>query len=297
MPSNYGQARLTIESHTAGQVRVDAVHSLPALAPRIQFRLAWTLSPIRNYQMTESSVDFRVLGVDGEIRLGEQGPAVGQLFQLGERHPLRALDYADEQQMELVLDLDWFRFERLEEHRQGGPLTLWMKLWPNLEAKGLALVSRLDPFAIRIPREDWLEVVSQVSGDRTDLLEVRYHLSYAGRFQPSLGELAQARKAVDRGESVTALIHTRKALLLAEDASREEPSTSLEQLLASRVDERHAKAYAGIAGRIKELGNIQAHTVTGGNASRVEVLFAIRTAEGLWELVAGLLAQRPQLSQ
>jgi hypothetical protein len=103
---------------------------------------------------------------------------------------------------------------------------------------------------------------SQVSGDRTDLLEVRYHLSYAGRFQPSLGELAQARKAVDRSESVTALIHTRKALLLAEDASREEPSTSLEQLLASHVDERHAKAYAGIAGRIKEFGNIQARTVT-----------------------------------
>lgn len=287
--TNYGQQRISIDSQTVGSVRITSLTHAPALAPRLCFHTAWTLTPYRpRPQPGDPRVDFRVTAIEGELRTGESGPAVGLLFQLGERQSLRSLDYADEQHSELIVDLDWFRFERLEELRQGGPLQVWIKLWPRAEAPGQLMDMRVDAFTVRIPREDWLAVISGISGDRTDLLEVRYHLSYAGRFRPSLNELAHARRAIDRGETTKAVLAARKAITLVEQALRAGEPGGLEQLLAPNVDPQHAKIYAGIASHIKNMGNIQAHEANAREHSRAEALFAVRSTELLLELIGSL---------
>lgn len=289
MTTNYGQQRITIDSQQVGSVRVTGVTYAPALAPRFRFHSNWTLTHYRpGPRPGDERIEFRVTGIEGELRTAEREPAVGLLFQLGERQGLRSRDYADEQDCELIIDLDWFRFERLEALRQGGPLQLWIKLWPTVRCPDQLLTMRVEPFAIRIPREDWLEVITAITGDRTDLLEVRYHLSYAARFRPSLEELVVARRAVDRGETTSAVITARKAITLMEAALTPGDKVTLEAVLADRVDAAHAKIYSNIAARIKQMGNIQVHEANAHEYSRAEALFAVRTSELLLELIASL---------
>ena len=59
----------------------------------------------------------------------------------------------------MTLDLDWGRFEKLEEPRQGGRLTLWVQLAPRIEKSGTTVDASVDGFPVEVPREDWLAVV------------------------------------------------------------------------------------------------------------------------------------------
>lgn len=289
---NYGSGRLVVESTLVGNVRVDGAYAAPAVAPRIRFRLALTLTPHHDgATRSPTVVDYRLTGLGGELSLTEHGKSIGVLTQLGDPRHLRSLTYVDEQYADLTLDLDWYRLECLEEHRDGGPLVLWMKLWPHLEAASGSLPGRIEGFALRVPREDWLDILSTIRPDRIDLLEVRYRLVHAAHFTTSLSELAGARQAIDRGEMLSALIATRKAVSIAESALGAGGARSLEEILSSRIDAEHAKSYAGIASRLKALGNIQAHVSPSPAVSRLEALFAVRTAESLLELLSGLLGQ------
>lgn len=286
-----------IGSRIAGQVRLTALMSAPALGPRLCFRFAWTLGNLPESPMVPDIQvkEYRITELEGEVRLGEHGPAVGLLYQLGERQPLRSLPYVDEQTRELILDLDWFRFERLEEHRQGGPFEIWLKLWPRVEAESGTLEARVDTFQAKIPREDWLEVFSGLTREQTDILEVRYHLTYAGHFRTSLEQIREARAQVHRGDYTGAVVRARKAILLLEEAARDETSDqqNLQATLEKYLDERHAAIYGTVASRIKEMGNIQVHSPSAPDYSRMEALFAIRVSEALLELVGAVLARGP----
>lgn len=289
MPTNYGSGRFSIGSYIAGHVRVTFVTSAPALAPRIKLELAWSIGHLHATGEMGRPVEYKITGIDGELFLGRNGPAVGAPLQLGERRHLRSLPYVQEQQTDLTLDLDWRRFERIEEYRQGGSLIFWLKLWPRAEAGGEVLDARVDEFLVTVPRDDWLAVITDITEDRTDVLEVRHQLSYAHRFQPSLSELRSAQHAVDRGDFNGAVIQARKAVSLLEEAVRAGSDQPLQAVLSDLVDQRHAKLYASLLARAKDMGNIRTHAASPREYSRVEALFALRLATLLLELLGFLL--------
>ena len=286
MASNYGGAGLTIGHFKVGHVRVTSVTAAHALAPSLRLKLAWTLG--NRSAKAGPPGEYVLVGVDGELFLGRGVQSVGALQQRGGRHLLRSLTYAQEQEDALTLDLDWYRFERLEEHRQGGTMNLWVQLVPRIEVDGTTTEAQVDDFPLSIPRDDWLDVVTSVTGDHTDVLEVRYHLSHAGRFGPSLGELAIAERAVDSGDFYKAVVQARKAVDLWA-ASVTTADSDVTSLLTDRVGDSHAELYAGLISRAKGMGNVKAHEPDAREYSRAEALFAVRFAKILIEMLAAVL--------
>jgi len=222
--------------------------------------------------------------------LGADGLFVGALGRDGLRHPLRSFGYVDTQPASLALDLGRGRLERLEEHRAGAALELRMQLWTRIAIGGEATNSQVEEIAFRVPRDDWLAVLGVLTGDRFDLLEIRYELVYAARYKASLKEIHLARRAVDRGDFNRAVLLTRKAVSLMEESVKAATGEDLRSALMDRIDKRHADLYGGIVTRAKDMGNITAHRAEARDYTRVEALFAIRLATITIEVLAGLLA-------
>ena len=234
---------------------------------------------------------YQLVDFGGELRLGTDDRFVGQLVRDGTAYPLRSFDYVDTQGGSVALDLDRYRLEQLEECRAGGVLAVKMQLWPRIEIDGVTTNAQVEEIRFQIPRDDWLETVRTITGAQVDVLEIRYHLMHADRYDTSLAELGRAREAVDRGDFNGAVMQARKAVSLMEGAVKKASGDRLKTVLTDRIDEEHADLYGGIVARAKGLGNINAHRPAAREYTRVEALFAIRLATISLEVVAGLLAE------
>ena len=290
MAAGYGAGRVTIGTSQVGRVAVTGVAAVPALSPRIRFGLSWTLGHRVSSQHGRPREEYRVVDFWSELRLGADDLLVGTLAREGRRHPLRSFDYVDTQDTSVALDLGGRRLERLEERRAGGALALTMRLWPRIEMGGATTAARVEDIRFHVPRDDWLAALHRLTGEQVDLLEIRYHLVYAGGYRTSLAALRRARDAADRGDFDAAVVQARKAISLMEEGVSAATGGNLKTALTERTDERHAKLYGGIVTRAKDMGNIAAHRAEPREYTRVEALFAIRLATITLEVVAGLLA-------
>lgn len=290
MAAGYGVAAVTIGQLLVGEVAVTGVRAVPALSPRIRFDLSWTLGHRHDSSEPNRKADeYRVVDFGGELSVGADACVVGTLFRDEAWYPIPSLAYVQTQRRSVALDLGEHRLERLEEHRAGGVLSLAMQLWSRIEMEGTTTEAGVAEIRFQVPRDDWLAVLSTFTGEQVDLLEMRYRLAYASRYQSSLEALCRAREAVDRGDFGGAAIEARKAVSLMEESVRGSTEDGLKAALADRLDEEHAKLYAGIVSRAKRMGNMTVHRAEAREYTRVEALFAIRLATILLEVVAGLL--------
>ena len=162
--------------------------------------------------------EFVLTDFPGELTVGPDKLFVGNLAGDGSGHTMRSVSHVRAQTGSVALDLGAHRLERLEEHRAGGVLTMQMQLWPQVEMGGKTIHANVAGIQFQIPRDDWLAVVATFTGYHIDLLEIRYHLTHASRFRPSLGVVQRAREAVDRGDYDAAVIQARKAVSLMEES-------------------------------------------------------------------------------
>ena len=291
MTASYGSGDVTIAPNTVGNVAVSNVRPIPALTPRIGFDLSWTLQHQLRMGEGPPGRPFVLTDFPGELTVGPDNLFVGNFVRTASGHPIRSLSHVARQRSSVALNLDGHRLERLEEHRAaGGLLTMQMRLWPRVEMDDATIHAKVTEIRFQIPRDDWLAVVREFTGERIDLLEIRYHLTYASRFRPSLGVLQRAREAVDRGDFDAAVIQARKAVSLMAESFKGIDGGSLNDILSERLDDRHAKLYSGVITRAKEMGNITAHSAEAREYTRGEALFAIRLATILLEVVAGLVS-------
>ena len=290
MTGSYGSGLVIIENFMVGNVAVSNVRPVPALIPRIRFDLSWTLQHLLPQGEGHPGRPFILTDFPGELTVGPDHLFVGNLVRESSGLPIRSLPNVDTQQRSVALDLGGHRLERLEEHRAGGVLTMQMQLWPRVEMAGTAVNAKVAHIQLQIPRDDWLPVVRSFTGEQIDLLEIRYHLTQAGRFRPSLGVLQRAREAVDRGDFDAAVIQARKAVSLMVDSFQDPDGGSLMAILSDRLDDRHVTLYGSLITRAKDMGNITAHSASAREYTRGEALFAIRLATILLELIAGLVS-------
>ncbi len=291
MSTGYGAGRVTIGPTIVGHVAVTDVAAVPALTPRIRFGLAWTLGHLVHAGEGNRQEQYQLVDLGGELRLGPDDRFVGQLVRDGAAHPLRSFGYVDTQGGAVALDLGSYRLEQLEEYRAGGLLTLKMQLWPRVEIGGATTDARVQEIRFQVPRDDWLEVVRSATGEQVDVLEVRYHLMYANRYDTSLSELRRARDAVDRGDFDYAVLRARKAIGLMEKSITAATGDDLQAALTDKIDKRHADLYGGVIARAKRMGNLAAHQAEAREYTRAEALFVIRLATISLEIVAVLLAE------
>ncbi len=290
MTASYGSGDVSITPSTVGNVAVSNVRAVPALIPRIRFDLSWTLHNAFTLEEGHRGKQFILTDFRGELTVGPDNLFVGNLVRDGSGHPIPSLSHVRAHTGSVALDLDGHRLERLEEHRAGGVLTMQMQLWPRVEMDGKTINATVAGIRLQVPRDEWLAVVGGFTGEQIDLFEIRYHLTHASRFRPSVGVLQRAREAVDRGDFDAAVIQARKAISLSAESFQGPDGGSLFATLTDRLDDDHAKLYAGLVGRAKVMGNLTAHSASAREYTRGEALFAIRFATILLELIAGLVS-------
>ncbi len=291
MTASYGSGDVSIAPSTVGNVAVSNVRAVRALIPRIRFDLSWTLNHAFTLEEGHPGKQFILTDFPGELTVGPDSLFVGNLVRDASGHPIRSLSHVATQGSSVALDLGGHRLERIEEHRAGGVLTMQMQLWPRVEMGGKTIHAKVARIQFQIPRDDWLAVVGTFTGEQIDLLEIRYHLTHASRFQPSLGVLQRAREAVDRGDFDAAVIQARKAVSLMVESFEGPDGGSLKTTLADRLDDEHAKLYAGLVSRAKVMGNKAAHSASAREYTRGEALFTIRFATILLEVIGGLVSE------
>jgi hypothetical protein len=289
--ASLGEADINANAWIAGKVRVLNIHADNALYPRLGMTLGITLNDLASTRFggTPGPV-IEWHGVSGELRLGEGGGAVGLLTELNPRRPIRPTSFNSESQVRIVCELDPWRLEVIERHRNGKALNLWVELWPRLISEEGPIDGNVRSLRLSIPREVWLEFLGKVGGSQFDVLEIQYTAREAERFQRAIARTREARTQIAAGEYDSAVAECRKVLeALTHELKIEGEKDPLTPLLEQRTDARRAKEYSGIISRIKQLSGFVHHDFgTSLTYTRAEAQFILRTTESLVAFIGAL---------
>lgn len=286
--SSYGETDLQIEARNAGRIRLLHVFADNALYPRLGLALGISLDDPTKIEGLPEKLEVRDLV--GELRTNEHGGAVGVVRWLERRHSVKPQSYHQEHQLRLICELDPWRLEVLERHRAGGPLQLYLQVWPLVVSGSEPLSATARSFRVSIPREDWLEVVSGMIGSHFDIVEIQYTAREAERFKRAIALTATARKRIGAGEYDSAVAECRKVIeALTMEVRQEFPEEPLNRLFQARTDERRAKEYSGLISKLKQLTGFAIHEFgVPVTYSRGEAQFVLRVTESVLSLVGSL---------
>jgi hypothetical protein len=289
--TSLGEADIMSNSWIAGRVRVLSIYADNALYPRLGMTLGVTLNDLSNTRMggpSGPSIEWH--GVTGELRLGDGGSAIGLLAELSPRRPIRPTSFTSESQVRIVCELDPWRLEVIERHRNGAALNLWLELWPRLITTEGPADGIVQSLRLSIPREAWLDFLGKVAGSQFDVLEIRYSPREAEHFQRAIARTREARAQISAGEYDSAVAECRKVLeALKHELKEEGQPDPFQPLFEQRTDPRRAKEYLGIISRIKQLSGFVHHDFgTSLTYSRAEAQFLLRTTESILALVGNL---------
>lgn len=290
--TSLGEEDISSNSWVAGRVRVLNIYADSALYPRLGMTLGIVLNDLTASRGGNAGPLVEWHGVTGELRLSEQGNAIGLLSELNPRRPIRPSTFNSESQVRLTCELDPWRLEVIERHRNGAPPNLWVELWPKLISSDGPTDGSIRSFRLSIPREQWLEFLGKVASSQFDVLEIRYSASEAERFQRAIARTREARGQISAGEYDAAVAECRKVLeALTHELKQEGERDPLIPLFEQRTDARRAKEYLGIIARIKQLSGFVHHDFgTPLTYTRAEAQFLLRTTESVLSLVGALTA-------
>jgi hypothetical protein len=291
--TSLGEADINANSWIVGRVRVLNIYADNALYPRLGLTLGITLNDLATSRFgSNPGPVFEWHGVAGELRLSETGGAIGLLSELSQKRPIRPSTFNSESQVRVICELDPWRLEVIERHRNGTTPTLWIELWPKLMSDEGPTEGNIRLFRLSVPREQWLDFLGKVAGSQFDVLEIQYSAREAERFKRAVARTREARAQISAGEYDSAVAECRKVLEALKHELREEgESDPLTPLFEQRTDVRRAKEYLGIISRIKQLSGFVHHDF--GSAltySRAEAQFVLRTTESILSLVGALTA-------
>lgn len=294
--SSFGETSIGVSHRVVGLVRILNVYHAAALYPRLTFQVGVSLHDnAKELFAPERPIEkFEMRDLHGEIRLEEVSRAIGSLSWIGPRRFVRSAPYPSENQIEVACELDWLRLERLEEYRAGGEATLWFALWPSLvDGKG-HLDCEVPPFRAAIPRDHWLRLIGGLTDTRRSLLEIVQPATDSPEFAAAIGHLQEAVSRINRGDYDEAVAGCRRAIeSMCSALNVPSKPSALETALGSVCDAKRAKAYGGIVGRLKELGNFTIHrSEAPGRYTRAEALFVVGATQSAAGLLSALLRER-----
>lgn len=289
-----GETEILIETTIVGKVRVQSVSALDALRPRIGLLTGVDLNPIHGslHSGQPPPDQYWLTDLGGDLRLHDKGPSIGTVQWIGMRREVRALPYPSESQLQLACDLDPWTLERLERHRDGQDLTLWIELWPRLEHPGGYLSASIRGFRLSVPRSDWLRFLEDAGYGTYELLEIRIPNGNKNLAHRAIDGVRDAQRRLWAGDHAGALTECRKAIEALEALA---PSRDLAAHLGRVHDSRRGKLYSGISSRLKELASLAVHDYgREASFSRTEIGFLIRTTASLAALVLESTSNDPE---
>src|SRR5437773_1402964 len=129
MMQSLGGQELAIDARIAGTFEVLRIEALPALCPRLGLRVGVMLRELKESPRGIGQVlkDFDLVTLAGELRLQENGPAVGLLHVAGNQRA-SSREEPSKDEVLMACGLDAHRLEAIERARGGGPPEFWVQL-------------------------------------------------------------------------------------------------------------------------------------------------------------------------
>jgi len=210
MPSFGEEDIVTSNGVVVGKIRVLAVFAASAIYPRLQFTIGCTLRENPGKTPTQNYEGLHLRDLRGELRLTPGGDAVGKI-EIGAIQTVIANGF--ENQLTLYCDLDSLRVEAIERRRAGKEPVLFLQMWPIL-FDGQRPLGALHDRTIRaeIPRDRWLEVLSQFRRSEYLGLEIAISAEKDEAFRTAYSHLQKARENIDRGNYDSAVLSCRHAV-------------------------------------------------------------------------------------
>lgn len=261
MPSLVESA-IIVNSFSAGRSSVQDVFALPDSGSRLSIRLGIALNddPSHSFGPERPARSFGLQDLLGEVRVEEHGKPLGLVYWVNRQGAPRSSPHFYESNVELACDFDISRLERFEDHRVGGEAIFWLSLWPTLDDGHGSIPAHIGVLRVVIPPNRWLEILGQLRGGLTELVEIPHPALAQPQFSNALAQLRDAKARVDRGDFDEAAVACRRALEgTATALNLTLTSEALESALAKLLDEERAKKVASIITRIREFGNKSAH--------------------------------------
>jgi hypothetical protein len=241
--------------------------------------------------------DLELVALSGELRVQEQGPAVGFLQWVGHNHRCQSAPSSSEYQLQLACDMDPWRLERIEHDRNGVAPVLWLQLWPVILMAGRRVHATVPPIRMEIPRDRWLEFLDGAGYGSFGVLEIRIPPERKENVQRSLGHLRDARRQLNEGHFDDVVGCSRKAIeAMIGDTELPSKAEDLAQALSGRVPGKRAEAYAAILSKLKHVAALGLHDLgTAEPFTRAEARFVLQTTEDLCAFI-GEIAPRSRVT-
>jgi hypothetical protein len=289
--SSYGEQDITVAHRVVGTVRVLAVFPRGEVFPSLCLRLGVTLREFApDYHGGVPMAGYEMRDVQGELRLTEHGDALGALRWFDQHRISRSTSPAYESQVEMSVDLDPWRIERMERWRRGEPPRFWLKLWPTVVGSDhTRLEAAVNSFSFAIPRDSWLSVLAGLNVARYSVLEVPATEADAAIFQQAAAHLAKARGYLGDGRYSEAVGACRLAVDAMFSVLGADVRLPLGDHLARLTDERRGASYAKLVSGLKEITHLPHHTSSQPREfRRAEAVFVVQTTQHIVALIGDL---------
>ena len=289
MQQSFGEQIITINSSSVGTVRVLNLYPYSAIAPVVGLTVGVTLSlPQQAIQGVSPPKDFQLRELRGELRLAQHGDMAGLVRWTGRRHHVRL--GGPESQLTLLCELDYVRIQKIESWRNGKPPEFWLQLWPSLVGREECYDAELQPFAIKIPHQSWLDTLAKWGDTRFGVLEVPYSSADEEKFKKALDEIAKAKRRLDNGEYDDAVGACRVAIeAMFMGIEGQDKKAGFAACLAPRIPDERAKEYASLLSALKQIANKPHHPASAPHQYwRAEAVFAVQTTQHLLALVGAV---------
>jgi hypothetical protein len=192
-----------VNSSIVGAASVTGFGPLSAIYPRLAVDLDVRLTdhPREVSPFNPAPIfDFDLRDIRGELRLKENADTIGTVIPIGQRRAMKSGPTGNRHSLRLACDLTASRLEKIEAHRAGGVLLVWLELWPVLFRGTEQLDAKANVFRLEIPQHTWTHTLERLGYGTYEIIEVRFDPSDAVRFKRALEHRREARAAIVAGQ-------------------------------------------------------------------------------------------------
>jgi len=293
MPRTLGEHDIMLSHHRIGAVRVLNATPYSGAFPVFGLSLGVTVQKPTPELLKAGTVEaLELRDLRGELRLSENGNAIGFAQPVGDWTPVAASGY--ESQLQVVVPLDPWRVTRIEAWRNGGAPRFYLHLWPTFTSGGSWPMCQVSAFPFEVPHLDLLNILSKWSPRAYHVLEVPVSEVDRERFALAVVHVTKANAHLESGRYDEAVGECRLAIDAMfnglESTGKEDRFSAY---LQPRIPEERADEYAKLLTALKDITHKPHHPSSAPHQHwRAEAVFAVQTTQHMLALVGSLTADR-----
>jgi len=274
----------------AVKISIQDIIATPALYPRLLLKVGIILAETKdgaNYPLK----DYELIDLEGELRLSENGDTIGIIRWSGQRHQHKSSTLPREHGINLFCDLDPWRIEKIEQHRDGQEPTFWIQIWPTLAGGDYFTNIQTWSTRITIPRDKWIKILKGIGYGDFEIVEITRGEMDKELYSRSISHLKDAQSRLIHGDYDGCLLSCRKAIEAMEKAmpkGKGKPEETIKTTLAAILGQKRGDHLYGIISRAKKWTNIAAHSQGEPvEHSRTETVFLLNSTTNILYMIGG----------